>query len=94
MKALPLTDKTGPGGRPRKSRAPKNAFAEWLASCGSTPQKIAKRLNSSVSTVYNLRNGYFKPGRDLAVSIAELSNGAVTVESWGAVQARKRKSAA
>lgn len=91
MRALPLTDKTGPGGRPRKTRAPRNAFADWLAGCGTTPQKIAKQLRSSVSTVYNLRNGYFKPGRELAVQIETLSDGAVPVESWGEAKARKRK---
>lgn len=92
MRALRLTDKSRPGGRPRQSRAPRNAFADWLATCGMTPDKVAKALGGiSVSSVYNARNGYFKPGRDLAIKIAELSNGAVPVESWREAKARKRK---
>ena len=91
MRALPLTDKSRPGGRPRQSRAPRNAFADWLASCGKTPEEVATLLETSVSSVYNARNGYFKPGRDLAVKIAEVSKGAVPVDAWKAVKARKRK---
>jgi hypothetical protein len=45
----------------------------------------------SVSSVYNARNGYFKPGRDLAVKIEELSAGAVPVSSWSESKARKRR---
>lgn len=96
MRSLPLTDKTRPGGRPRRSRAPRNAFADWLANCGKTPKDIAKALRVGVSSIYNARNGYFKPGRALACSIAELSTDAATgkvavpVESWGESKARKR----
>ena len=91
MRALPLTDKSRPGGRPRQTRAPRNPFADWLASCGKTPEEVAKLLKTSVSSVYNARNGYFKPGRELAVRIEEHSNGAVPVNSWGKAKARKRK---
>lgn len=93
MRALPLTDKSRPGGRPRQSRAPRNPFADWLKGCGKTPEQVAKLLKVSVSSVYNARNGYFKPGRDLAVLIDEVSAGAVPVESWTGVKARKRKAA-
>lgn len=94
MRALPLTDKSRPGGRPRQTRAPRNPFADWLKSCGMTPEQVAKQLGGiSVSSVYNARNGYFKPGRELAVAIEKLSEGAVPVESWGKAKARKRKAA-
>lgn len=94
MRALPLTNKSRPGGRPRQSRAPRNKFADWLKDCGKTPEEVAKLLGGiSVSSVYNARNGYFKPGRELAVKIAEVSEGAVPVESWGPAKARKRKAA-
>lgn len=93
MRALPLTNKSRPGGRPRKSRAPRNAFADWLASCGKTPTDIATALGVSVSSIYNARNGYFKPGRDMANAIAELSKGAVPATSWAEAKARKRKAA-
>lgn len=93
MRALPLTNKSRPGGRPRQSRAPRNPFATWLTSCGKTPEQVAKLLGVSVSSVYNARNGYFKPGRDLAVTIAEVTGGAVPVEVWKDVKARKRKAA-
>lgn len=91
MRALPLTNKSKPGGRPRQSRAPRNPFADWLAGCGKTPEDVAKLLKVSVSSVYNARNGYFKPGRALAVRIADVSGGAVPVEAWDTVKARKRK---
>lgn len=102
MRALPLTNKARPGGRPRATRAPRNAFADWLATCGMTPEQLAVTLKVSVSSVYNARNGYFRPGRDLAVRIAELSTPAATpdnpdprpavpVESWSASRARTRR---
>lgn len=90
MRSLPLTDKTRPGGRPRRSRAPRNAFADWLAACGKTPGDVAKALGVSVSSVYNCRNAYFKPGRDLAVKIERLTGGKVAIESWSAAKARAR----
>lgn len=94
MRALPLTDKSKPGGRPRQSRAPRNAFADWLKGCGMTPEQVAKALGGiSVSSVYNARNGYFKPGRDLAAKIEELSQGAVPVASWSKAKSRPRKAA-
>lgn len=93
MRALPLTNKSRPGGRPRKSRAPRNAFADWLANCGKSPTEIAKALKVSVSSIYNARNGYFVPGRDMAVEIEKLSGGKVKIESWSTVKARPRKAA-
>lgn len=93
MRALPLTNKSRPGGRPRKTRAPRNAFADWLATCGQAPTKIAEALKVSVSSIYNARNGYFVPGRDMAIAIEALSKGKVPVESWSTVKARKRKAA-
>lgn len=90
MRAQPLTDKTRPGGRPRRKRAQRNAFADWLAKCGKSPEQLAKLLDVSISSVYNARNGYFVPGRDLAVKIAETSDGAVSVESWSDIKPRTR----
>jgi len=82
MRALPLTDNARPGGRPRRKRAARNAFADWLASCGMTPTQVAGQLGTAVSSVYNMRNGYFTPGRDLALKVEQVSHGVVTVESW------------
>lgn len=93
MRALPLTNKSKPGGRPRQSRAPRNAFADWLASCGKRPDVVAKALGVSISSVYNARNGYFKPGRDLAVLIETYTGGAVPAASWTKAKARKRTKA-
>lgn len=90
MRSQPLTAATKPGGRPRKSRAPRNAFADWLATQKLTPKEIAKALGTSVSTIYNARNGYFSPARDLAVKIEEYTKGSVTVESWGEAKTRPR----
>lgn len=96
MRALPLTDKARPGGRPRRSRAPSNPFAVWLASCGKSPEDVATALGVSVSSVYNARNAYFKPGRRLAVAIEELARdpatgeSAVPVAAWDKVKSRPR----
>lgn len=93
MRALPLTNAARPGGRPRASRAPRNKFADWLDGCGLRPEEVAKSLKCSVSSVYNARNGYFKPGRDLAARIDALSDGAVPFNSWTDSKSRKRKAA-
>lgn len=93
MRALPLTNKSRPGGRPRQTRAPRNAFSDWLAGCGKTPSQVATALGVSVSSVYNARNSYFKPGRELAINIEKLSEGKVPIESWSKGKARARKAA-
>lgn len=103
MRALPLTNTTRPGGRPRQSRAPRNAFADWLQTCGMSPEKIVESLKKkgvkvSTSSIYNARNGWFTPGRRLANAIAELStdkdgNIAVPTTSWDNVKSRQRVSA-
>lgn len=90
MRALPLTKSARPGGRPRSTRAPRNAFADWLARSKIKPEDLAKTLGISVSAIYNLRNSYYLPGRELAVSISLASKNAVTVESWSDVTPRKR----
>lgn len=110
MRSLPLTNAAGPGGRPRASRAPANAFAEWLASCGMSPTEVQDKLTTilrrvdpmrwkapkklSISMIYNTRNAYARPGRDLANAIAELSEGAVPTTSWPARSVRPRKTPA
>jgi DNA-binding XRE family transcriptional regulator len=91
LRALPLTNKSKPGGRPRSSRAPRNAFRDWLGSCGMTPQDVATKLEVKISSIYNAANGYYKPGRDLAVKIAKLTDDAVPVDSWVTAKVRARK---
>lgn len=93
LRSLPLTDKAGPGGRPRDSRAPGNAFSEWLATCGLTPKEVADGLGLSDSSVYNMRNAYFKPGRELANKIAAFTKGKVSSASWDQVKGRPRAAA-
>jgi len=106
MRSLPLTNKSKPGGRPRDSRAPANDFAAWLAHCNLTPAAVAEKIGEalkritngrktkiSVSSVYNARNAYYTPGRDLAVAISEVSRGKVAVSSWGSTKVRARKEA-
>jgi hypothetical protein len=90
---LPLTRATGPGGRPRReSDPPTSPFAAWLAKSKLTPEALAATLEVAVSSVYNMRNGYFTPGRTLAVKIEEISKGRVPVGSWPPPRERKPKS--
>jgi hypothetical protein len=90
MKAQALTDATGPGGRPRRTKPKPSAFAAWLKASKLTPGKAAELLGVAVSSVYNLRNAYFAPGLDLAVKIAEVSGGAVPADSWPTPRRRPR----
>lgn len=48
----------------------------------------------SISMIYNTRNAYARPGRDLANAIAELSKGEVPTTSWPAKSVRPRKTPA
>lgn len=93
MRAVQLTNKSRPGGRPRQNKAPSNPFRAWLKSCGKTPEQVAKALGVGVSSIYNAANNYYKPGRDLACKIEELTGGVVPVGVWKGVKARKRKAA-
>ncbi len=90
MRALPFGKTSGPGGRPRRSRAPRNPFAEWIIKSKLKSDVIAARLEITVSAVYNLRNSYYAPGRELAVRIEEVTGGVVKVESWSDVKVRPR----
>lgn len=56
-----------------------------------TPETVSTKLKVSISSIYNARNGYFKPGRELSVAIEELSDGKVSVESWGKAKQRPRR---
>jgi DNA-binding XRE family transcriptional regulator len=94
LRALPLTDKSRPGGRPRDERANRNAFSDWLSTCGMKAEKVATKLGVSPSAVYNARNGYYKPGLALAVKIAKLTKGKVPVDSWLRFELRERKTRA
>lgn len=94
MRALPINKTSRPGGRPRGSRAPRSAFADWLAKGKINCVDLAKKLGISASSLYNLRNAYYLPGRELAVKIDEISKGAVPVESWSDVKPRPRGKAA
>lgn len=91
LRPLPLTAKSGPGGRPRETRAPRNAFGDWCQTTKLTVGQIAEKLGRCESTVYNLRNGYFRPGLDLAHRIERLTRGKVKAESWIEAKARERK---
>jgi hypothetical protein len=103
MRAVPVNETTRAGGRPRSERAVVNKWGEWLEGCGMPPAQVAEKLTKrlvkmggrektdpvSTSTIYNLRNSYFLPGRDLAIAIEELTDGEVPVVSWSSVQKRK-----
>jgi DNA-binding XRE family transcriptional regulator len=80
---MPLTKATGPGGRPRReSEQPAIPFAAWLAKSKLTAEQLAVSLDVAPSSIYNMRNGYFTPGRELAVKIAAVSKGKVPADSW------------
>jgi hypothetical protein len=52
-----------------------------------------KAWQLSISMVYNCRNAYARPGRDLANAISELTKGVVSTTSWPATAVRPRKPA-
>ncbi|HSR79133.1 MAG TPA: hypothetical protein VLN57_21345 [Xanthobacteraceae bacterium] len=75
MRSLPLTDKAGPGGRPRDSRAPSNAFAEWLATCGMTATEVAVKLTALVRRDDPKRRGIdARTGKPWELSISMVYN--------------------
>jgi hypothetical protein len=57
------------------------AFVAWLEASGLRWPDVAAQLGISLNTVYNLRYGQ-RPSLRVAVAIAKLSEGAVSVESW------------
>lgn len=70
------------GRRSRVRPATNTKFGEWLRASGYSPIEIAEALGVGRSAVYNLRNGDFKPGRDLAVKIAVMTRDTVRPEDW------------
>lgn len=105
MRAVAINETTRAGGRPRSERVPVNKWGEWLRDCGLKPEQVAERLNKilvkagartadnpvSTSSVYNMRNAHFLPGRDLALAIETLTDGAVPVGSWQRVEVRAKR---
>lgn len=74
-----------PTGRPRGDAPIENPFATWIeskAGQGLAIADIAKDLDLAVSTVYNLRNGSFRPSLDLAIKLDEYTENAVSVYDW------------
>lgn len=53
-------------------------------------EQVAEALEVGTSTVYNIRNGYFLPGLDLANKIAEVSHGKVPTSTWKGAKIRPR----
>lgn len=80
--AVPLTKAAAPGGGPRKTPLPRSKFGDWLTACGMRPTQLAAELGCSLSAIYNIRAGHFRPGRDLALAIERVSKRAVPVSSW------------
>lgn len=101
---VPVTAASPPGGRPRRSEAPANAFAVWLASQPKSVRQIADELGLTRWTVYHLRNGYHQPSLEVAKKIAEMSrprdpatgetvgDPAVPESSWPPAKPRPAKS--
>lgn len=68
-------------GRRRLSPPPNNPFSRWLAGQKRTVAELAIDLGISVSSIYSLRSGR-GPGFAVAKRIAEVSMGAVPMDSW------------
>lgn len=100
---VPVTAGSPPGGRPRKSEAPANAFAVWLSGQTKSVAEIALALGLTRWTIYHLRNGYHQPSLEVAKKIAELSrprdpgtgevtgDPAVPAESWPPPRPRTKR---
>ena len=76
--------KEGPG-RPRSDlpdvKRP-NVFALWMRDAGVQVESVAKILRVTPGLVYGWRKGTRCPSLQLAIRIAEISNGAVAPSSW------------
>jgi hypothetical protein len=79
----PVTSGSSPGGRPRRKPAPDTPFTRWLSASKLTVREVAEKLGLTNWAVYNLRSGHHKPSLEVAVAIADMSDGAVPADSWG-----------
>lgn len=70
------------GGRPRKHPARRTAFGAWIKKSRWSVNEIADSLDVTPSSIYAMASGKWKPGRDLAVRISELTKGAVDAADW------------
>ena len=66
----------------RPPTKPTNRFARWFDGAGMHVDDIAAALGVKKACVYNYRSGYRKPQREIAVKIADLTDGKVSVRSW------------
>jgi len=75
----------GKRGRPRRDlpdvKRP-NAFALWLHDSEIDVESVAKLLNVTTSVVYGWRKGTRTPSLQMALRIAEISDGSVGAAAW------------
>lgn len=57
-------------------------FGRWLANTAYSIDQVAEALSIRPVSVYALRNGYWKPGLELAHEIERLTSDEVPVKLW------------
>jgi len=62
------------------------SFGNWMQEHSKSPAQVAEALGCSLSTVYALATGDFRPGIKIGWAIAELTKGKVpfTKKAWEA----------
>jgi hypothetical protein len=90
----PVTQASAPGGRPRKRAIPDTPFTRWLRSSRKKVKELADELELTPWAVYNMRSGYHRPSLEVAVRIADLSDGAVPADSWGGAADKPKRTKA
>jgi hypothetical protein len=80
--SIPVTRGSAPGGRARRAPPPDTAFNRWLSTRGETVAELAELLKLSKSAIYHMRDGLHCPSIAVATRIRDLSEGAVSADSW------------
>ncbi|MFC3180478.1 helix-turn-helix domain-containing protein [Cypionkella sinensis] len=61
-------------------------LSQYLSSSGKTQRHFAEEVGVDKSVMSRFLSGKAKPGREVAVRIARLSNDAVPVSSWSSAE--------
>lgn len=90
--SIPVTRGSAPGGRARRTPPPDTAFNRWLSTRLETVAELAALLKLSKSAIYHMRDGLHCPSIAVAARIRDLSDGAVSADSWASAKPARARS--